>query len=104
MLILSVIKYTLQVLSFMQLFFKLLRQCWNNLKQVAYDTIIGNRKYRRIGICIDGHNNPGCLHAGQVLDLAGDTAGNIQVRSHRTTRLAYLMGIRNPSRIHSRTR
>ena len=88
----------------MQLLFKLFRQCRDNLEQVAYNAIIGNREYRRIGICIDGHNDPGCLHTGQVLDLTGNTAGNIKVRSHCAAGLAYLMGLRDPSRIHSRTR
>jgi len=61
-----------------QLLFKLLSQCRDNLEQITYNAIISNIKNGRIRICVDGNNDLRCFHARQMLYLAGNSAGNIQ--------------------------
>ena len=79
-----------------KLFSKLFRQGRNNLEQITNNAIIGNIENRRVRILVYGNNDLGCFHAGQMLYLSGNSAGDIEVGAHRAAGLSYLMGIRYP--------
>lgn len=90
-------------LLFFELLPKLLCKLRDNLEQIAYDAVIGDTKDGRLGILVDGDDDPGCFHANQMLDLPGDATGNIQVGAHRPARLTHLVGVGDPSPVHSGT-
>jgi len=44
----------------------------DDLKEVSHDSVVRDSKDRRRGIAIDGDDDVRALHAGEMLDLAGD--------------------------------
>ena len=63
--------------------FQLFNNGGNNLEHIADNAQIGDIKYLRMRIGIDGHNMFGGLDTGQMLDGTADTAGYIQFRGYR---------------------
>jgi len=78
-------------------------QYGNNFKQIADNAIITIFEYGRFGVVVDGNYRFSRAHSGQMLNGAGDTAGNIEVRTNHLSGLADLMGCGDPSRIHGGT-
>lgn len=62
-----------QTFNRLELAFKL-RQ---HLEQVSHQPIVGYLKDRRVFILVDGNNHARILHAGQMLDRAGNPHGNV---------------------------
>src|SRR3989339_608054 len=49
----------------------------DNLEDIAHYSISSHFEDRGVGIFVDGNNRIGTLHSNQMLDFAGDSAGNI---------------------------
>src|SRR5512147_1443933 len=54
----------------------------------------------RVGVFIDGHDYFRRLHAGHMLDRAGDAAGDVQFGTDGLAGLAHLVGIGDPSLVN----
>ena len=76
----------------------------HDLKQVADDTDIGNFEDRCLGVAVDRNDQVGILHTHKMLDRSTDTAGDIDLWSHRLTGLTYLMLYIDPAGINSTSR
>src|SRR5581483_6537626 len=60
-----------------------LRQFGKYLEKVTHQTEVGDLKDRRLGILVDRDDYLRVLHAGKMLNGAGDAAGNVEVgRDH----------------------
>src|SRR5699024_2999833 len=56
-----------------------------------------------LSVLVDGNDEVGGTHASQVLDGAGDTAGNIQLGANGLTGLANLVGVGDPAGVNGGT-
>src|SRR5580698_10150102 len=70
-------------------------QLGHDLEQVADDTIVGHLEDRRFFVLVDRHDGLAVLHAGEMLDRAGDADGNIKVGRHDLAGLADLVVVRH---------
>mmetsp|Transcript_20410 Transcript_20410/g.56790 ORF Transcript_20410/g.56790 Transcript_20410/m.56790 type:complete len:227 (+) Transcript_20410:979-1659(+) len=68
----------------------LISHLWHHIKQIRLQSVVRNLEDRSIRIRVDRHDRFGILHAGQVLDGTGDTAGDVQIRRHHLARLPHL--------------
>ena len=75
----------------------------DDLIQITDDGIVGTAENRSIRIGIDRNDFFGFTHDSGVLDGAGNTAGDIQARTHRDTGLTDLMVMAYPAGIHCGT-
>lgn len=50
-----------------------------NLEQIPHQANIRNLEDRRIAVLVDRHDGTGVLDAGQMLDRAGNTDGDIKL-------------------------
>src|ERR1700729_3692866 len=71
-----------------------LGQFGNRLIQVRDQTVIGNLEDRRVFILVDRDDHFRILHAGEVLDSAGNADRDIELRRHHLAGLADLPVIR----------
>jgi len=55
-----------------------------------------------LGVLVDGHDRLGGLHAGPVLDRAGDPDRDVELRGHGLAGLADLELVRVTARVHRR--
>src|SRR5688500_2103310 len=60
---------------------ELLGQLRDDLEQVADQADVGDLEDRRVLVLVDGDDDLAVLHSGKVLDRAGDTDGDINLRS-----------------------
>ena len=51
----------------------------HHLEQVAHDSVRGHFEDRRIRVFVDGDDDLGCLHAGEVLYCPGYSTGDIEL-------------------------
>src|SRR5919201_379763 len=65
-----------------------------DLEEVADKTIVGDLEDRRLLVLVDGDDHLGVLHAGQMLDRAGDADRDIKFRGHHLAGLADLPVVR----------
>ena len=72
--------------------------------QVADDAEVDELEDRRLVVLVDRDDRLRRLHAGPVLDRAGDAGGDIQLRRDGLAGLADLVGVRVPARVDRRTR
>src|SRR5699024_3620455 len=79
-------------------------QYWNNFKQIAYDAIICHIKDICFRIFIDGYNDFGIRHTGQMLNGARNTDRNIKVWCNNLSCLPDLQGIIAVFRVTRTTR
>eukprot|EP01022_Parablepharisma_sp_SALTPOND_P004193 TRINITY_DN118_c0_g1_i10.p1 TRINITY_DN118_c0_g1~~TRINITY_DN118_c0_g1_i10.p1 ORF type:complete len:1227 (-),score=392.65 TRINITY_DN118_c0_g1_i10:741-4421(-) len=79
---------------------ELLDQLRHDLEEIADDAVVSHREDGRFFILVDGHDDLGVLHAGQVLDRAGDTDGDIQLGGDDLAGLANLPVVGHIARIH----
>ena len=78
--------------------------CGTDLVQVADHAEVGQLEDRRLGVLVDGHDRLRGLHAGAVLDRAGDAGGDVQLRRDRLAGLADLVAVRIPAGVDRGTR
>src|SRR5882672_8250712 len=76
-----------------------LGQFGNRLIQIRHQAVIGDLEDRRVLILVDGDDYLGILHAGEMLDRAGDADRDIQLGRHHLAGLADLPVVRRISRI-----
>ena len=75
----------------------------NDFEQVAADAVVGSFEDGGGLILVDRDDALGILHAGQVLDRAGNAEGNIDLGTDGLAGLSDLMVGREPAGIHSGT-
>src|SRR6266576_4876647 len=66
------------------------------LMHVADDAQVGVFEDGRVRVLVDGDDRPGALHPHLVLDRAGDSAGDVELRRDRLACLADLARVRIP--------
>ena len=69
----------------------------NDLEEVSYDTVVCDLEDRSGLVLVDGDDQIGLFHTGKVLDRAGDTARNVDLRTDGLTGLADLEILRLPA-------
>src|SRR5450631_564686 len=74
-------------------------QFGNRLVEIRDQTVIGNLENRRILVLVDRDDHLGILHAGEMLDRAGDADGDIKFRRHHLAGLPDLPVVRRISGI-----
>src|ERR1700754_1104393 len=63
----------------------------NDLEEIAHDAVVGNLEDRRFLVLVDRHDRLAVLHAGEMLDRAGDADGDVEVGRHHLAGLADLV-------------
>ena len=76
----------------------------NNLEQIPAYAIICDLKNRGRLVFIDGDNAIRNLHPGFVLNRAGDTESDVNLRVHSLSRLPHLPVSGQPTRIYGGAR
>src|SRR5258708_718294 len=79
-------------------------QFGNRLIQIRDQTIIGDLENRRVLVLVDRDDHLGILHAGEMLDRAGDADSDIKFRCHNLAGLADLPVVRRIAGIDRGTR
>ena len=74
-----------------------------DLKKIANNTVVCNVKDGGIGIFVDGDDDVGAGHTGQMLDGTGDTASEVDLRLNGSTCLSNLVGMIDPASVYSRS-
>src|SRR5262245_20401899 len=64
-------------------------------EQIADEAIVGNLEDWGLGILVDRDDYLGILHAGEMLDGARDTDGDVELRRHHLAGLADLVVVRH---------
>src|SRR5262245_38081953 len=67
------------------------RQLRHDLEEVAHYTVVGHLEDRRFLVLVDRHDGLAVLHAGKMLDGAGDADRNVEVGRHHLAGLADLV-------------
>src|SRR5258706_2439721 len=81
-----------------------LRELRNDLEQVAHEPVVGDLEDRRLRVLVDGDDHLAVLHAGQVLDRAGDAHRDVELGRDDLARLSHLVVVRAVPRIHGGAR
>src|ERR1700761_1928049 len=68
-------------------------------EQVAHDAVVGDLEDRGLGVLVDRDDRLGGLHAGPVLDGAGDPDGGVELRGDGLAGLPDLERVRVPARV-----
>ena len=71
---------------------------------IADDAVGGNAEDGRIGVLVDRDDDVGRLHAGQVLDGAGDAARDVELGADGLAGLADLVRVGDPAFVHGAPR
>ncbi len=61
-------------------------QFGHSREQVRFQAVISHAEDRRFGVLVDRHDDLAVLHAGQVLDRAGNAGGDVQAAARRSCR------------------
>src|SRR4051812_15504563 len=69
-------------------------------EKVADKAVIRNLENRRFLVLVDGDDDLGILHAGEMLDRSRDAHRDVEVRRHDLAGLADLPIVRGIARIH----
>ena len=64
---------------------------------VADDAVVGDFEDGGFGISVDGDDGFALVHAGEVLDRAGDADSDVELGLHRLAGLADLLGVGSPA-------
>lgn len=62
----------------------------HDLEEIADEAVVRDLEDRRLLVLIDGDDDLRVLHAGQVLDRAGNADGDVELRRHDLAGLAHL--------------
>ena len=73
--------------------------CGDDVEEVADDAVVDEVEDGGFGVLVDRDDGLGGLHAGPVLDGAGDAVGDVQLRRDGLAGLADLVGVRVPARV-----
>ena len=84
--------------------FIILNEFGNDLFNSTCDDVVGDAVDRSIGVAVDADDDARILHTGDVLNLSGDTAGDVHLRVNGNTRLTNLTVVIQPACINSSTR
>ena len=76
------------------------REPGHDLEEVPHDAQFGDAEYLRVRVAVDGDDVLRRLHAGQVLDRAGQAHGQVQARGHGLAREANLVRVAQPAAVH----
>src|SRR6185437_5396394 len=76
----------------------------DRLEQVCDQSVIGDLEDRCFFVLVDGGDDLGVLHAGQMLNGAGDADRDVEIGSHDLAGLADLIVVRHEARIDRRAR
>ena len=71
-----------------------------DLKKIANNTVVCNVKDGGIGIFVDGDDDVGAGHTGQMLDGTGDTASDVEFGTHGLSGLTHLMAVGDPAGVY----
>src|SRR2546426_8169470 len=82
----------------------LVGQLRDDVKQIADDSVVGHLEDRRVLVLVDRDDDFRRAHPRQVLDRARDADGDVERGADGFARLAHLVGMRPPPRIHHRAR
>src|SRR5436309_13475308 len=80
------------------------RKGGDDFEEVTDHADIGDAENGRVGILVDGHDVSGALHADDVLDGAGDPAGDVQLRVDGDAAAADLVLVWQPPHVGDRAR
>src|SRR5689334_1533504 len=75
-------------------------QLGHDLEEIAHDAIVGNLEDRGFLVLIDRNDGLAVLHAGEMLDRAGDADGDIEVGRHDLAGLANLVVVGHVAGVH----
>src|SRR6185503_10675409 len=81
-----------------------LRQRRHDLEHVAYDTIVGDLEDGRLPVLVDRDDRLRRAHTREVLDGAGDTNRDVELRAYLSSSLTDLVGMRAPALVSHRAR
>src|SRR4051795_11919376 len=59
--------------------FDLFRELRHDVEQITDDAAVDELEDRRLGVLVDGDDRLRCLHAGPVLDRAGDADRHVEL-------------------------
>src|SRR6201991_4387546 len=79
-------------------------QLGHDLEEIAHDAVVGNLEDRGFLVLVDRDDHLAVLHAGEMLDRAGDADGDVEVRRHDLAGLADLVVVGHEAGIHRRAR
>src|SRR5215470_16830509 len=74
----------------------------NDLEQIADQAVVGDLEDGRFGILVDSNDDFAVLHAGEVLDGAGDAHRYVKIRSDDLACLPDLIVVGNVTRVNGR--
>jgi len=84
--------------------FELVDEFGDDVEEVVDDRVVGDVHDRRVGVRVDRDDRIGALHAGDVLDCAGDTDGDVDVGRDDLPGLADLSVLGQPAVVDDRAR
>src|SRR4029453_11975861 len=74
-------------------------QLGHDLEEIPHDAVVGNLEDRGFLVLVDRNDGLAVLHAGEMLDRAGDADGDIEVRRHHLAGLADLVVVGHVARV-----
>ena len=78
---------------------ELLLELGQKSEEVAHEAVVGDLEYRRLLVLVDGDDHLGVLHAGEMLDGAGNSDRDVEVGRHHLARLTDLPVVRGVARV-----
>src|ERR1700730_5089972 len=75
----------------------------DELRDVAYDAVVGDLEDGCLGVAVDGDDGFAFVHAGEMLDGSGDTDGDVELGLDGLAGLADLLGVGAPASVHDGT-
>src|SRR5690625_1454122 len=76
----------------------------NDLTQVVHDPVVGRFENGRVSVLVDGHYDPGTVHAGEVLHGTGDPQRKVEIGRDRFAGLPDLLLMLPPPGVHDSAR
>src|SRR5262249_52882333 len=76
----------------------------HDLEEVGDDPVVGDLEDRRLRVLVDGHDDLGRAHAGEVLNGAGNAKAQVELGRDGPSGLADLETMRTPAGIHGGAR
>ena len=71
----------------------------DKLGHIAHHPIIGDLEDGRLGVAVDRDDGLALVHAGEMLNRAGDADSNVEFGLNGFARLSHLLGVRPPTRV-----
>src|ERR1700729_2919240 len=93
----SPLAFDLTPCVFLRLFFEFGEDGGNELRDVADDTVVGDLEDGGLGVAVNGNDDLAFVHAGEMLDCAGDTDGDVELGLDGFSGLADLLGVGTPA-------